>query len=43
MATRYLGDEMGAAYTEANAGNDSLRVGIRVDRWLTVDYAKTMG
>jgi len=43
MATRYLGDEMGAAYTEANAVNDSLRVSIRADRWLTVDYAKTMG
>jgi len=43
MAIRYLGDEMGASYTEANSANDSLRVSIRIDRWLTVDYAKTMG
>ncbi len=43
MAIRYLGAEMGAAYTEANAANESLRVSIRADRWLTVDYAKTMG
>jgi nitroimidazol reductase NimA-like FMN-containing flavoprotein (pyridoxamine 5'-phosphate oxidase superfamily) len=43
MAVRYLGDEMGAGYAQANAESDSLRVSIRADRWLTVDYAKTMG
>ncbi len=41
MARRYLGIEMGDAYTDANAGNDSVRVNIRPDRWWTVDYAKT--
>jgi hypothetical protein len=40
MARRYLGEEMGDAYTAANAGNDSVRLAIRPDRWLTVDYAK---
>ena len=41
MARRYLGTEMGDAYTDANAGSESVRVSIRPDRWLTVDYAKT--
>ena len=40
MARRYLGEEMGDAYTAANTGNDSVRLAIRPDRWLTVDYAK---
>lgn len=43
MAIRYLGEEMGASYADATEENDSLRVSIRADRWLTVDYAKTMG
>ena len=42
MAIRYLGDELGRGYAEANAGNESVRVTIRPDRWLTVDYAKTL-
>ena len=42
MAIRYLGEEMGAAYAQANASDSSVRVQIRPDRWLTVDYAKTM-
>jgi hypothetical protein len=41
MATRFLGAEMGAGYAESNADNDSLRVQIQPDRWLTVDYAKS--
>jgi len=41
MARRYLGTEMGDAYTNANAGSESVRVSIRPGRWLTVDYAKT--
>ena len=41
MAVRYLGEEMGKGYAEANAGGDSVRVVIRPDRWLTVDYAKS--
>ena len=40
MAKRYLGEQMGDAYADANAGNGSIRVTIRPDRWLTVDYAK---
>ena len=40
MAIRYLGEDMGNAYTNANAGNESVRVSIRPQRWLTVDYAK---
>ncbi len=41
MATRYLGEEMGRGYAAANTGNASVRVSIRPDRWLTVDYAKS--
>lgn len=41
MATRYLGEEMGKHYAEANAAGDSVRVTIRPDRWLSVDYAKS--
>ena len=40
MAVRYLGEDLGAAYTEANSGRVSLHVSIRPERWLTVDYAK---
>ena len=41
MARRYLGERTGDAYTDANAGRESLRISIRPDRWLTVDYAKS--
>ncbi len=41
MAQRYLGEEMGNGYAEANAANNSIHVTIRPQRWLTVDYAKT--
>jgi len=41
MAHRYLGTETGDAYVKANTGNISVRVALRIDRWLTVDYAKT--
>jgi PPOX class probable F420-dependent enzyme len=41
MAVRYLGAEMGKSYAEANAQGESVRVTIRPDRWLTVDYAKS--
>lgn len=40
MAIRYLGEEMGRGYAAANAEGESVRVTIRPDRWLTVDYAK---
>ncbi len=42
MATRYLGKETGAGYAKANADNGSVRVQIRPDRWLSVDYAKSV-
>jgi len=41
MAIRYLGEEMGKGYAEANAAGESVRVTIRPDRWLTVDYGKS--
>jgi PPOX class probable F420-dependent enzyme len=41
MATRYLGEAMGRDYAQANAETASVRVTIRPDRWLTVDYAKS--
>lgn len=41
MARRYLGEEGGDAYTTANSDNVSVRLTVRPDRWLTVDYAKT--
>jgi hypothetical protein len=41
MATRYLGRDAGREYAEANAAGASVRVSIRADRWLTVDYGKS--
>ena len=41
LATRYLGEARGKEYAQANAGGTSVRVTIRPDRWLTVDYAKS--
>lgn len=41
MARRYLGEQMGDAYSDANAGRESVLVSIRPGRWLTVDYAKS--
>ena len=41
MAQRYLGEDMGRSYAEANADGASVRVSIRPERWLTVDYGKT--
>jgi len=40
MARRYLGAEMGDAYTETNKDAVSVYVRIEPRRWLTVDYAK---
>lgn len=39
MARRYLGEQMGDGYVAANSA-PSVRVSIRIERWLTVDYAK---
>ena len=44
LAHRYLGRELGDRYVEATSGDraagGSVRVRIRPERWLTVDYAK---
>lgn len=44
MATRYLGAEGGAAYVEGSradhAEEASVKISVRPERWLTVDYAK---
>jgi hypothetical protein len=40
MAIRYLGDEMGAAYTEGSSGEDTVLVKMKPEKWLTVDYSK---
>lgn len=40
MATRYLGAEGGVAYTKANSGSVSIKLTLKPNRWLTVDYAK---
>lgn len=41
MARRYLGEEGGDAYTAANSDDNSVRLTIRPDRWLTVDYTQS--
>lgn len=41
MARRYLGEETGDAYTAATRDSSSVRIAIRPDRWLTVDYGKS--
>ena len=41
MARRYLGSDAGDAYTDATAASPSVHVGIRPQRWLTVDYSKS--
>jgi PPOX class probable F420-dependent enzyme len=40
LAHRYLGPELGDQYVAATGGRPELRVSIRPERWLTVDYAK---
>lgn len=40
MARRYLGEELGDAYTKATAEAAAVRISVRPERWLTVDYAK---
>jgi len=41
MAHRYLGRELGDAYTQATSGTGtSVLVRVRPERWLTVDYGK---
>lgn len=40
MAIRYLGPEMGAAYAAGGTAADEIRIRLRPERWLTVDYGK---
>jgi hypothetical protein len=41
LARRYLGAEMGDRYIESTRGDvGNVRVRMRPERWLTVDYAK---
>lgn len=43
MATRYLGEELGARYAAANPpSDDGALVRLSIERSLTCDYAKTM-
>lgn len=39
MAQRYLGVDMGNSYTDS-AGEPGVRVRVRPERWLAVDYSK---
>jgi PPOX class probable F420-dependent enzyme len=41
MAIRYLGEETGHAYAEANADDDSVVVHVELQHWLAVDYGKS--
>lgn len=46
IAHRYLGQEGGDAYllaSRAEGNEEDVRVSIRPERWLTVDYAKRFG
>jgi PPOX class probable F420-dependent enzyme len=45
VARRYLGDELGDAYTDATAADaaGSVTVRLRPEHWLTVDYRKQFG
>ena len=41
MATRYLGDELGAWYVENNPRtDDSVTIRLRLEHWRTFDFAK---
>jgi len=40
MAIRYLGDEMGRGYAAGSIADDEIRIRLRPERWLSVDYAK---
>lgn len=40
IATRYLGEEAGAAFTEQNLTPTSVVIRMRPQRWLSTDYSK---
>ncbi len=41
MAQRYLGAEMGQAYSDQSSAHDNIVVHIAPRRWLAVDYSRT--
>jgi nitroimidazol reductase NimA-like FMN-containing flavoprotein (pyridoxamine 5'-phosphate oxidase superfamily) len=47
LAHRYLGPELGERYLDATGGEEarggSVRIRMKPERWLTVDYAKQFG
>ena len=44
LAIKYLGEQYGTAYAKASGGAEAnIRVSIRPERWLTVDYGKDSG
>lgn len=38
MAVRYLGDDMGRKYADAEIAEDEIKVTLSPERWFTVDY-----
>lgn len=38
MAVRYLGEEMGRQYADADIADDEIKVTLTPERWFTVDY-----
>ena len=40
MAIRYLGDDLGTAYAAGNIADDEIRIRLRPERWLSVDYSR---
>ena len=40
MAIRYLGDDLGKAYAAGNIADDEIRIRLRPERWLSVDYSR---
>jgi len=42
MAVRYLGEEAGKQYSESSTGEQSVLISFIPDKWLTVDYSKTV-
>ena len=41
LARRYLGDDLGDSYTDANPVEGAYRVSISPTRWMTADFAKS--
>lgn len=41
MAIRYLGEELGIGYAANGSAADEIRIRLRPERWLSVDYGKS--